>query len=64
MTEDRPVLLTVGHGRLDRATLGPLLVDAGVQLLMDVRRFPGSRNNPDVSRDALPTWLPEEVFRS
>ncbi|HET9859497.1 MAG TPA: DUF488 domain-containing protein [Nocardioidaceae bacterium] len=60
MTEDRPVLLTVGHGRLDRATLGPLLVDAGVQLLMDVRRFPGSRNNPDVSRDALPTWLPEE----
>ena len=25
---------------------------------MDVRRFPGSRNNPDVRREALEAWLP------
>ncbi len=53
-------LLTVGHGRLDQAGLGGLLRDAGVELLVDVRRFPGSRANPAVSRDALPAWLPDQ----
>lgn len=53
-----PDLLTVGHGRLDEEGLGSLLVGAGVELLVDVRRFPGSRTNPAVSRDALPSWLP------
>jgi uncharacterized protein (DUF488 family) len=51
-------LLTVGHGRLDEERLGSLLLGAGVELLVDVRRFPGSRANPAVSRDALPSWLP------
>jgi uncharacterized protein (DUF488 family) len=53
-----PELLTVGHGRLDEEGLGSLLVGVGVELLVDVRRFPGSRANPAVSRDALPSWLP------
>jgi uncharacterized protein (DUF488 family) len=52
-------LLTLGHGTLDRDALGSLLADAGTDLLVDVRRFPGSRHNPDVSRDALSEWLPE-----
>jgi uncharacterized protein (DUF488 family) len=52
-------LLTVGHGRLDEERLGSLLRDAAVELLVDVRRFPGSRANPAVSQDALPRWLPE-----
>lgn len=53
-------LLTLGHGTLDRAGLTSQLHAAGVELLVDVRRFPGSRRNPDVSRDALPGWLPDE----
>lgn len=53
-----PALLTVGHGRLDEEALGSLLRGASVELLVDVRRFPGSRANPAVSRDALPGWLP------
>jgi len=53
-----PELLTVGHGRLDEEELGSLLRAAAVELLIDVRRFPGSRANPAVSRDALPAWLP------
>ena len=52
-------LITVGHGTLDRAALGALLTGAGVDLLVDVRRFPGSRRNPDVSADAMTAWLPE-----
>lgn len=51
-------LLTVGHGRLGRDALGDLLRSAGVEVLVDVRRYPGSRGNPDVSRDALAGWLP------
>jgi uncharacterized protein (DUF488 family) len=54
-----PVLLTLGHGRLDQDGLSSLLHEAGVELLVDVRRFPGSRANPAVARDALPGWLPE-----
>ncbi|SNR58864.1 DUF488 domain-containing protein [Blastococcus mobilis] len=51
-------LLTVGHGPQDRAALGARLTAAGVELLVDVRRFPGSRNNPDVARESLERWLP------
>ena len=52
-------LLTVGHGTLDRAGLGALLTRAGMDLLVDIRRFPGSRHNPDVGSDAMTQWLPE-----
>ena len=52
-------LLTVGHGRLDQPALAALLVGTGVALVADVRRFPGSRAHPHVSRDALAAWLPE-----
>jgi uncharacterized protein (DUF488 family) len=51
-------LLTVGHGPEDRTRLGTRLTGAGVGLVVDVRRFPGSRSNPDVRRDALADWLP------
>ena len=51
-------LVTVGHGTLVQEALGTLLVDAGVQAVVDVRRFPGSRRNPDVARDAMARWLP------
>src|SRR5689334_11900418 len=52
-------LLTVGHGPDGRDHLGARLADAGVRLVVDVRRFPASRSNPDVARDALAVWLPE-----
>jgi uncharacterized protein (DUF488 family) len=51
-------LFTVGHGPQDRAALGSRLVKAGVDRIVDVRRFPGSRNNPDVTRESLEQWLP------
>jgi uncharacterized protein (DUF488 family) len=51
-------LLTVGHGPQDRSALGARLTAAGVDELVDVRRFPGSRTNPDVGRESLQLWLP------
>ena len=51
-------MLTVGHGTLDRPALEQVLHDAGVEVVVDVRRYPGSRRNPDVHREALERWLP------
>jgi uncharacterized protein (DUF488 family) len=53
-------LLTVGHGPDDRTRLRARLAAAGVELIVDVRRFPGSTTNPDVRRDALAEWLPAQ----
>src|SRR5829696_2559870 len=51
-------LITVGHGTASRAEFTRLLHGAGVNRLVDVRRYPGSRAYPHVSRDALTRWLP------
>jgi uncharacterized protein (DUF488 family) len=51
-------LITVGHGTASQPELTGLLRDAGVTRLVDVRRYPGSRAHPHVSRDALAQWLP------
>lgn len=48
------MLLTVGHGRLGRDELGALLTGADVELLVDIRRFPGSRANPAAAKGSVP----------
>ncbi len=52
-------LLTIGHGDADQPELLGLLTEAGIGLVVDVRRFPGSRRNPHVAAAALEGWLPE-----
>jgi uncharacterized protein (DUF488 family) len=52
-------LLTVGHGDATQEQLTTLLTGAGVRLLVDVRRFPGSRRNPHFARDAMEQWVPD-----
>lgn len=47
------ILYTVGHGTRPLDELVAVLADAGVQLLVDVRRYPGSRRNPQFSRESL-----------
>lgn len=51
-------LLTAGHGRLTSDELVALFSGAAVDTVIDIRRFPGSRAHPDLSRDAMSTWLP------
>lgn len=53
-----PTLLTFGHGTLDQDGIVSVLRDARVRLVVDVRRFPGSRRHPHVARDELVRWLP------
>jgi uncharacterized protein (DUF488 family) len=46
-------ICTVGHGARSVETLIATLTEAGVETLVDVRRFPGSRRHPQFGRDAL-----------
>lgn len=55
---EKPRICTVGHGTRALEELAETLRQAGVTRLVDVRRFPGSRRNPQFSRGALETALP------
>jgi uncharacterized protein (DUF488 family) len=48
---------TIGHGTRPAAALIEILERAGVQTLVDVRRYPGSRRNPQYNRGALERLL-------
>src|SRR4030088_2921402 len=52
------MLYTVGHGTRSLDELAETLHDAGVGRLVDVRRFPGSRRHPHLSRASLEVELP------
>ena len=52
-------MFTFGHGTLDAERFATLLRDAGVELVADVRAFPGSRRHPHFGRDAMAGWLPD-----
>ncbi|MFC7365036.1 MULTISPECIES: DUF488 family protein [Bhargavaea] len=52
-------LYTIGHSTHDEEEFLKLLHDAGVELLVDVRAFPGSRKFPWFHTDRMKEWLPE-----
>ena len=51
-------LWTIGHGTRPVEELVAMLADAGARTLIDVRRFPGSRRNPQFNASLL-----EEVLQ-
>jgi uncharacterized protein (DUF488 family) len=53
------VLYTIGHGAKSAAEITAALRQHQVDVLVDVRSFPGSRRNPDVSKEVMPDWLAE-----
>jgi uncharacterized protein (DUF488 family) len=52
-------LFTIGHSTQSLADFVGLLRDAGVELVVDVRRFPGSRRHPQFGRERLAAGLAE-----
>jgi uncharacterized protein (DUF488 family) len=52
-------VFTIGHGTRDSQELVACLHEAGVRTLVDVRRFPGSRRNPQFGQAALAGTLEE-----
>lgn len=55
-----PVIWTIGHGNRSEDEFIATLREAGIRTLVDVRRFPGSRRNPQFNTDALAATLPRE----
>jgi uncharacterized protein (DUF488 family) len=47
------VLYTIGHGRRSGEELVACLLEAGVETLVDVRRYPSSRRNPQFNQAAV-----------
>jgi len=52
-------LLTLGHGTLGADDFSALVRRAGIEEIVDVRRFPGSRRHPHFGREAMAGWLDE-----
>jgi uncharacterized protein (DUF488 family) len=50
-------VFTIGHGTRPAKELTDMLRTAGVETLIDVRRFPGSRRNPQFNQAALAETL-------
>jgi uncharacterized protein (DUF488 family) len=48
---------TIGHGNASAAAFVGLLEAAGIETVVDVRRFPGSRRHPHFGRDEMVAWL-------
>lgn len=58
-----PTLWTVGHSTREWPAFLALLRREGIEQLVDVRAFPGSRRHPHFGRDALARALPEAGIR-
>jgi len=52
-------IFTIGHGARTLDDLVATLASAQVNLLVDVRRFPGSRRHPHLGRPSLERALPQ-----
>ena len=50
---------TLGHGTLAADELARLVGQSGVEVVVDVRRYPGSRRHPYLGGDEMAAWLPE-----
>jgi uncharacterized protein (DUF488 family) len=57
-----PTLWTVGHGTLSAPAFAALIGDGGIEVVVDVRRFPGSRRNPQFGSDQMASWLADAGF--
>ncbi len=54
-----PPVFTIGHSTRSSDDLLALLAEHRIEVLADVRRYPGSRRHPQFSRDALASALAE-----
>lgn len=52
-------VLTVGHGTLAADEFADVLRSGSVELLVDVRSYPGSRRHPHFARERMEVWVPE-----
>jgi len=59
----QPVAYTVGHGSRTLEEFLALPKNNGIQCLVDIRAYPGSRRHPHFAREALASTLAAEDMR-
>jgi uncharacterized protein (DUF488 family) len=59
MTTIVHTIRTLGHGTLAAEEFVAVAHNAGVEAIVDVRRFPSSRRNPHFASEEMAKWLPE-----
>lgn len=59
MTAEQRMMYSLGHSTMPLEQLAELCKNAGIDLVADIRRFPGSRRNPQFKRENLEAELPE-----
>jgi uncharacterized protein (DUF488 family) len=52
------IVRSIGHGVAAETEFSDLVQRAGISTVMDVRRFAGSRHNPQFAHDEMARWLP------
>jgi uncharacterized protein (DUF488 family) len=57
---DAVIVWTIGHGTRPIEEFTSIVREAGVATLIDVRRFPGSRHNPQFNQPALSAALEDQ----
>ena len=50
---------TFGHGTATAEAIADLLRGAGIEEIVDIRRYPASKRHPHVARAEMERWLPE-----
>ena len=58
-TADARTVWTIGHWTCEPATVLHTLASADVDLIVDVRKMPGSRRSPQFDSDEMASWLRE-----
>jgi len=58
-TNNKPTIWTIGHSTRSAEDTLKILAAADINLLADVRRFPGSRRYPQFNQDEMQKWLEE-----
>ncbi|MDQ0219749.1 DUF488 domain-containing protein [Peribacillus cavernae] len=56
-------IYTIGHSTHFQETFIDMLKYCGIELLADVRAFPGSRKFPQFSKDTMSKWLENETIQ-
>lgn len=58
-TGNRGTVWTIGHWTCPPSVVLDTLETAEIDMLVDVRKMPGSRRSPQFDADAMPSWLQE-----
>jgi len=62
-SENKKIIYTIGHSTRSLEEFIKLLISFNIQMVADIRSFPGSRKYPQYNKEALEISLPQNNTR-